>query len=111
MINALKPSFREFGRAAFIVDALTQRFFRYAIVSESEKQWSTPIRNLISNQANTVIQTTWDLPFESNKQIRLESGDIYKIMRCKRIVTDVNEQSLGLVKASFSAYWVLELAR
>lgn len=111
MINALKPTFREFGRAALVVAPQTQRFFRYAIVSESEKQWNTPIRNLISNQENMVIQTTWDLPFQPNKQIIVDNGQKYKIVRCKRMVTDVNEQSLGLLRATFSAYWVLELVQ
>lgn len=112
MINALKPHYREFGRGALIVDEKTQtkQYFKFAIVSDKEKQWNTPIKNLITSQENLVIKTSWDLPFDDNMRVLLQ-GEPYLIIRCKPITSDINEQSLGLLKSTFSAYWVLELTR
>lgn len=111
MINALKPHFREFLRGAVVVDEAKQEYlwFKYAILSDKEKQWNTPINNLVSEQDTMLIRTSWDLPFKVDDKVLL-NGVPYLIRRCSRKLSDINEQSLGLLKSSFSAYWEIEVS-
>lgn len=111
MINALKPHFREFYRGCVVVDEEKGEYlwFKYAIVSDKEKQWNTPIQNLVSSQNTLVIKTSWDLPFKVDDRVIL-NGENYLIRRCSRKTTDINEQSAALLKSSFSAYWEIEVS-
>lgn len=113
MINALKSKFREYGNGVLqIVNGgnVVERCFKFSIIDEKEKQFNTPIQNLVSSQADFSVRTSWDLPFKVGQRVKL-NGEWYKINRCSRHVMDINEQSLGLLKASYSAEWVLVVTR
>lgn len=109
MINALKPQYREFGKAFLLTNGV-QKFFKYSIVDNKAQAYNTPTQNIIAGQDQRTIQTTWDLPFKPNMQVVLD-GEVHKIMRCQKVQNEINEQSLGLVKNTFSAFWVIELVR
>lgn len=109
MIYALKPQFRGFGSAHLVV-GVEKVFFKYSIYENKNKGYNTPSQNLIVEQDNKTIQTTWDLPFKPNMQVVL-GGELYKITRCRKIKDEVNEQSLGLLKDTYSEYWLIDLTR
>lgn len=110
MPQLFKPSFREYLWGELYLTVDSSEAFRYAIVDENTKTWFKPIKNLISSADNFVISTTYDLPFRTG-QIVFLNGERYKIHRCGKIRTEINETVLRMWSEDDSAYWVLEVVR
>jgi hypothetical protein len=111
MINALKPTFRQFkwARVTMIRENETKvESFKFSFVSDHEKMYNQAIKNLITDVGNLVIRTTVNLPYEVNDKIEI-GEDKFSIQRVGKYQMDVNELSLGLMKKNPSTEYVLEL--
>ena len=99
--------FREYFVGYLNINNSQQKKFKYSVVSDKEKFMDMPAKNLISARSKMVIKTSWNLPFEVNKQIIL-NGEKYKIVRCGKYKTELNEQALQMWKNN-NFYWILEV--
>lgn len=114
MINMLKPREREYKVAWYLPEdenVENRVRFRYKIVSEQERAYSQPIRNMVTHRNSLVIQTNYMLPFEVGDKVftDYECNNMFKISNRAKFTYKVNEQSLGMVKNNPLTYWVLEL--
>ena len=100
--------FREYFVGFLNINDQLQKRFKYSIISDVERQWSMPTKNLISGASAMVIKTSWNLPFEINRQVIL-NGDRYKIVRCSKHKAELNEQAAQMWKNN-GFYWILEVA-
>jgi hypothetical protein len=111
MLNALKPQYRQYRTAFWVVDGnnvSTKKMFRYAIVSEQEKTFYQPVRNMLTNVNSFAISTNFMFDFNSQDQIWIGTEQ-FIIKKAIKIVKNINEQALAVVKDTVGTYWVLEL--
>ena len=111
MINALKPSFRQFKWARWT--QITEYghksdIFKFSFVSDHEKMYSLPIKNLITSTGNLVIRTTFHLDYKVNDKVEIGS-EVFSIQRVGKYQIDINEQTLGILNKNPMTEYVLEL--
>lgn len=114
MLNSLKPRYREYKVGWWLKDGETadkRTRVRYTIVSETEKTYSKPIRNMVSTRNSLVIKTSFLYDYNIGDYFftDYELNNKFTIKNRALFTNKINEQSLGTIKRNPNSYYALEL--